>query len=409
MGDKNEAFDYEALKKKTLEQLRSGKSLFGKDGAFAPLLKEFLESALDAEMDAHLSDEDTTLPPGNRRNGHNKKLLKTGEGSFELETPRDRNSNFEPQIIRKRETILAESLEQKIIGMYGLGMSLRDIATHIKEMYDTDISASTLSAITDKIIPLVIEWQARPLDRLYCIVWMDAMYYKVKQEGKVVTRCVYNILGIDAEGRKDILGCYVSESEGANFWLSVLTDLQNRGVADILIACTDNLKGFAEAIETVFTKTDVQSCIVHQIRNSLKYVAARDQKVFIQDLKSVYQAVSKQAAELELEKLSDKWHQKYPLVINSWQRNWEKLSTFFKYPEAIRKLIYTTNTIEGYHRQIRKVTKTKGAFTSDMALLKLVYLATQNVQKKWIMPLLNWGITISQLSIIFSDRLKLKI
>lgn len=407
MGNKNEAFDYEALKKKTLEQFRSGKSLFGKDGAFAPLLKDFLESALDAEMDAHL--DDAVREQCNRKNGHNRKLLKTGEGSFELETPRDRHGDFEPQIVRKRETILAESLEQKIIGMYGLGMSLRDICSHIKEMYDTDISAATLSAITDKIIPLVTEWQSRPLEALYCIVWMDAMYYKVKQDGKIATRCVYNILGITTEGRKEILGCYVSESEGANFWLSVLTDLQNRGVADILIACTDNLKGFAEAIATIFTKTEVQSCIVHQIRNSLKYVASKDQKEFMQNLKPVYQAVNIQSAELELKKLAEKWQQKYPVVIESWHRNWEKLSTYFKYPEAIRRLIYTTNTIEGYHRQIRKVTKTKGAFTSDMALLKLIYLATQNIQKKWTMPLANWSITVSQLSIIFGDRLTLNI
>ena len=407
MGNKTESFDYEALKKKTLEQFRSGKSLFGKDGAFAPLLKQFLESALNAEMDAHM--DDVVREQGNRKNGHNKKLLKTGEGSFELETPRDRHGEFEPQIVRKRETILAEGLEQKIIGMYGLGMSLRDISTHIKEMYDTDISAATLSAITDNIIPLVIEWQSRPLERLYCIVWMDAMYYKVKQDGKMVTRCVYNLLGITTEGRKEILGCYVSESEGANFWLSVLTDLQNRGVADILIACTDNLKGFAEAIATIFNKTEVQSCIVHQIRNSLKYVASKDQKEFMQHLKPVYQAVNKQLAEQELEKLAEKWEQKYPLVIKSWQRNWEKLSTYFKYPEAIRRLVYTTNTIEGYHRQIRKVTKTKGAFTSDMALLKLIYLATQNIQKKWTMPLANWSITVSQLSIIFTERLKLNI
>jgi putative transposase len=276
-------------------------------------------------------------------------------------------------------------------------------------MYDTDISAATLSSITDKIIPLVTQWQSRPLENIYCIVWMDAMYYKVKQDNKMITRCVYNILGINVEGKKEILGCYVNESEGANFWLSVLTDLQKRGVADILIACTDNLKGFAEAIATVFAQTEIQSCVVHQIRNSLKYVASKDQKEFMKDLKPVYQAVSKQMAENELEKLAESWQKKYPIVIESWQRNWEKLSTYFKYPEAIRKLIYTTNTIEGYHRQIRKVTKTKGAFTSDMALLKLIYLATENIQKKWTMPLANWSITVSQLSIIFGERLTLKI
>lgn len=404
---KEKDFDYNGLKKKFIEQFRSGKSLFGKDGAFAPLLKEFLEAAMEAELEDHLDDEQRA--GGNRKNGRGSKKLKTAEGTIELDTPRDRDSTFEPQIVKKRETILAESLEQKIIGLYGLGMSLRDISAHIKEMYDTDISAATLSTITDKVVPLVKEWQNRPLESLYCIVWMDAMFYKVKEDGRVINRCVYNILGITAEGRKDLLGMYISENEGANFWLSVLTNLQQRGVTDILIACIDNLKGFAEAITTVFPKTEVQSCVVHQIRNSLKYVASKDQKAFMADLKPVYQAVSKDQAELELVDLQEKWGKKYPVVIESWRRNWEKLTTYFQYSDAIRKLIYTTNTIEGFHRQVRKVTKTKGAFTSDMALLKLIYLATQNIQKKWTQPLHNWSITISQLSIKFGDRLKLNL
>ena len=414
MQKKKEAFptsqtgwDYEALKKKTLEQFRSGKDLFSKGGAFAPLLKDFLEAALQAELDEHLEQEDEDQ--NNRKNGYNTKLLKTGAGTIELDTPRDRNRDFSPEIVKKRETILANSLESKIIGMYGLGMSFRDISANIKDMYDTDISAGTLSAITDKVIPLVKEWQVRPLEDTYCIVWLDGMHYKVKQDGRVQSRCVYNILGITTEGRKEILGMYVSESEGANFWLSVLTDLQTRGVKDILIACIDNLKGFAEAISTVFVQTEVQSCIVHQIRNSLKYVASKDQKIFMADLKPVYQAVNKSEAEEKLEALSEKWNKKYPVVIDSWKRNWEKLTTYFKYPPAIRKLVYTTNTIEGYHRQIRKVTKTKGSFTSDIALLKLMYLATKNIEKKWTMPLANWSITVSQLSIIFGDRLKLNL
>lgn len=407
MEQKKQAFDYEALKKKTLEQVRSGKGLFSKGGAFAPLLKDFLEAALQAELEDHLADEPDEQ--NNRKNGYTTKQLRTDSGTIELNTPRDRNSDFSPDIVKKRETILAESLEPKIIGMYGLGMSFRDISAHIKDMYDSDISAATLSAITDKVIPLVKEWQGRPLESVYCIVWLDAMYYKVKEDGRIQTRCLYNILGINTEGKKEILGIYVNQSEGANFWLSVLTDLQNRGVCDILIACIDNLKGFAEAIQTVFPQTEVQSCIVHQVRNSLKYVASKDQKEFIKELKPVYQAVNKEMAEHELQKLSEKWGKKYPVVIDSWNRNWDKLSTYFKYPAAIRKLIYTTNTIEGYHRQIRKVTKTKGAFTSDMALLKLIYLATQNIQKKWTQPLQNWSITVSQLSIIFDSRLKLKI
>jgi putative transposase len=403
----NQPFDYEGTKKKALEQLRSGKSLFGKDGAFAPMLKEFLESALEAEIEEHLNEEQRE--DGNRKNGKTSKKLKTGDGTIDLDTPRDRSSTFDPQIVRKRETILAESLEPKIIGMYGHGMSLRDISAHIKDMYDTDVSAATLSAITDKIIPQVKEWQSRPLEQLYCIVWLDAMYYKVKDEGKIVSRCVYNVLGINTEGRKDLLGMYVSESEGANFWLGVLSNLQQRGVEDILIACIDNLKGFSEAIVSIYPKTEVQSCVVHQIRNSVKYVASKDQKPFMADLKPVYQAASKEDAEHQLQELEAKWGKKYPVVIESWNRNWDKLSTYFKYSPAIRKLIYTTNTIEGFHRQVRKVTKTKGAFTSDMALLKLIYLATMNIQKKWTQPLHNWSLTVSQLSIIFGSRLKLQI
>jgi transposase-like protein len=408
MEKKKEAFDYEALKKKTLEQFRSGKSLYGKGGAFAPLLKEFLEAALQAELDDHLDGEEPQ--ENNRKNGYTTKQLKTDSGTIELDTPRDRNAEFTPQIVRKRETILAESLETKIIALYGRGMSFRDISAHIKDMYDTDISATTLSTITDKVIPLVREWQARPLEALYCMVWLDGMHYKVKEEGRVQSRCVYNILGITAEGRKEVLGMYVSQSEGANFLLSVLTDLQSRGVEDMLIASIDNLKGFAEAIVTVFPKTEVQSCIVHQIRNSLKYVASKDQKAFMKELKPVYQAVSKDEAQTALETLEQSWGRKYPVVLSSWQRNWEKLTTYFKYPADIRRMIYTTNTIEGYHRQIRKVTKTKGAFTSDMALLKLMYLATRNIEKKWTMPLQNWSITVSQLSIIFGEqRVKLTI
>jgi len=405
--EKKDKFDYEELKRKTLEQLRSGKSLFGKDGAFAPLLKDILEAALAGEMEGHLDEQQRAS--GNRKNGKTSKRLKTSDGTIDLDTPRDRTASFEPQIIKKRETILAESLESKIISMYGHGMSLRDISTHIKDMYDTEISATTLSSITDRIIPLVKEWQARPLEPLYCIIWLDAMFYKVKEEGKVVNRCVYNILGINTEGRKELLGMYVSESEGANFWLGVLANLQQRGVSDILIACIDNLKGFAEAIATIFPATAVQTCIVHQIRNSIRYVASKDQKLFMVDLKPVYQAVSKDEAEHQLELLQEKWGKKYPVVIESWRRNWGKLSTYFQYSEAIRKLIYTTNTIEGFHRQVRKVTKTKGAFTSDMALLKLIYLATQNIQKKWTQPLQNWSLTVSQLSIIFVDRLKLQL
>lgn len=393
------------IEKKALEQLTTGKSLFGKEGAFAPLLQSFLDKALEAEMEGHLDQEERSK--GNKRNGKGSKKLKTGVGTFDIQTPQDRQSSFEPEIIKKRQTILADNLSDKIIGLYGLGMSYRDICSHIKEMYDTEISHNVLTEITDRTIPDIKAWQNRPLDHLYCIVWLDAMHYKVKVDGKIKHRALYNILGINKDGYKEVLGMYISESEGANFWLQVLTDLQNRGLEDILIACTDNLKGFTEAILSIFPKTEVQLCIIHQIRNSMKYVASKDQKEFMTDLKLVYRATSKEVAEDELLNLEEKWGKKYPVVIESWQNNWEHLSQYFKYTQPIRKLIYTTNAVEGFHRQVRKVTKTKGAFTNDMALLKLVYLATMNIQKKWTSPLQNWSLTIQQLYIRFEDRIKL--
>jgi len=403
-NDQLEPFDYEKAKQKLKEQFRTGKSLFGKGGAFAPLLQEMLNSILEGEIEGHLDDQERES--SNRKNGKNKKLLKTSSGNIEVTTPRDRLGSFEPEMVKKRETVMAQSLEDKIIGLYGLGTSLRDISAHIKETYDTEISAMTLSAITDKVIPLVKEWQQRPLESLYCIVWMDAMFYKIKEEGRTQTRCVYNILGINRDGKKEVLGMYVSHSEGANFWLGVINDLKQRGVEDILIACIDGLKGFEEAIRTIFHKTEVQSCVVHQIRNSLKYVASKDQKEFMSELKPVYRADNESQAQDELAKLKEKWNKKYPMVISSWETNWPKLSTYFKYPAAIRKLIYTTNTIEGYHRQIRKVTKNKGVFTSDMALLKLIYLATERIAQKWTMPIQNWATTASQLKIIFGNRMQ---
>lgn len=400
-----ESEEFKIMQAKALDQLRTGQSLTGKGGAFAPLLAQFLEAALDAEMNGHLSDSERTK--GNKRNGRGVKTLKTMDGEITIQTPQDRQSSFAPQIVKKRETVLADNLAPKIIGLYGLGMSFRDISSHIEEMYDVEVSHSTLSEITERVIPLVKEWQCRPLESMYTIVWLDAMHYKVKDGGKVASRAVYNVLAINKDGLKELIGMYVSESEGANFWLSVLTDLKARGLKDILIACIDNLNGFAEAIASVFPAVEIQSCIVHQIRNSLKYVASKDQKTFIKDLKCVYQAVSKTQAELELEKLDGIWGKKYPVVLKSWQTNWEKLSTYFSYDEQIRRMIYTTNAVEGFHRQVRKVTKTKGVFPNDMALLKLIYLATEHISKKWTMPLKNWAITAQQLHIRFGDRMKI--
>ena len=335
-----------------------------------------------------------------------KKTIKgTSDGTFELETPRDRNGTFEPQIVKKHQTTISDEIEEKIISMYGLGMSYRDISLHLEEIYQVSISTATISAATDKIITKVKEWQARPLEALYPFVWLDAIHYKVKDGGKYVSKAVYTILGVRFDGKKEILGLYLSENEGANFWLSVLTDLQVRGVQDILIASVDGLKGFPEAINAIFPRTEVQLCIVHQIRNSIRYVVSKEQKEFAKDLKLIYQAPTKEVAEEELLKLDEKWGKKYPLVINSWNNKWENLSVFFKYPAEIRKIIYTTNIIESVHRQFRKLTKTKGAFPNENSLLKLLYLGIQNASKKWTMPVRNWSLTISQLAIFFEGRL----
>jgi len=400
-----EKTEFEQMRDKALEQLMKGQSLTGKDGAFAPLLQQFLESALEGEMESHLSEEERNS--GNKRNGKGSKRLKTMSGELVLTTPEDRKSTFSPQIVKKRETVLADNLAPQIIGLYSKGMSFRDISDHIQQMYDVEISHATLSEITERVIPQVKEWQNRPLESLYTIVWLDAMHYKVRDGGRVVPRAVYNVLGVNRYGYKELIGMYVSESEGSNFWLSVLTDLKSRGVNDILIACIDNLTGFSEAILSVFPGSEIQTCVIHQIRNSLKYVASKDQKAFMQDLKNVYQAPTQEKAELELEKLDESWGKKYPIVIKSWYSNWHKLSTYFAYDEQIRKLIYTTNAVEGFHRQVRKITKTKGAFPNDMALLKLIYLAVQSISKKWTSPLQNWAITSQQLAIKFGDRMKM--
>lgn len=396
------------VRQAALEQFRSGKPLFGQGGAFAPLLQELLEAALEGELAAHLQEQGEEQ--ANRRNGYSTKQLQTSVGSFELATPRDRNGTFHPEVVKKRQTILADTLEERILGMYGLGMSTRDISRHIEETYGTCVSHTVVAEVTDRIIPKVRLWQSRPLEAVYTMVWLDAMYYKVRdEEGQVVTRCLYNILGVRCDGHKEVLGAYVSESEGAKFWLSVLSDLQRRGVQDILIACIDNLSGFEQAIQSVFPYTEVQSCVVHQVRNTLRYVASKDQKEVVAQVKNIYRAPSKEEAEEHLAALEKKWEKKYPAVVRSWRTNWHKLSTFFKYPPAIRRLIYTTNAIEGYHRQLRKVTKTKGAFPSDMALLKLVYLASGRIEEKWTIPLPNWALTAQQLSIIFGQRMPLEL
>lgn len=384
-----------------LQAVQEGKPLLGGKGILTPLIKKLTEAALEGELDSHLRQEII----GNRRNGKSRKTIKSLDGNFELETPRDRNGSFTPQLVKKHQTHLSDEIERKVIAMYGLGMSYQNISDHLEEMYGFEVSAGTLNAITDKIIPVVKEWQARPLASVYPILWLDAIHYKVREDGKVVAKSVHTILGVKLDGRKEVLGLYISEHEGANFWLQVLTDLSNRGVKDILIACVDGLKGFPEAIESIFPDTEVQLCVVHQIRNSLKYVGSKNQKEFMKDLKRVYKAANKDLAASELDILAEKWEDKYPIVIKSWRNNWERLTQYFKYPEEIRRIIYTTNTIEAVHRQFRKLTKTKGSFPNQDSLLKLLYMGIQNAAKKWTMPIQNWPLALSQLAIFFEGRL----
>ena len=403
--DKNLNFsslNIKELQEQIVEEIRSGKSLLGKDGLLTPLIKGALEATLEGEMESHLSETRTNK---NRRNGKSKKIVKHSTGSFELETPRDRDSSFEPNIVGKRQTVLNPALDEKVLGLFSLGMSYDAIRAHLSELYDVDISSAKISAVTDKLLPLIAEWRNRPLESIYPIIFLDAMFFKAREEGKVIRKVVYNILGINQQGEKEILGFYTAESEGAHFWLSVLNDLKNRGVEDILIACVDGLTGFPEAIQSAFPTTEVQLCIVHQIRQSLRYVASSDKKVFVKDLKTVYTADTKDLAEQRLLELDDKWGKKYPMVLKSWQTKWDYLSAYFKYTKPIRRLIYTTNPIEGFHRQVRKYTKSKGAFTSENALYKIIYSAIEQIKKKWNMPVQCWAETISQLDIYFQGRL----
>lgn len=397
MSKKDPVFDFE----KALKQLQAGKPLTGKGGIFTPLIKELTEAALKGEIEAHLAEE--TEP--NRRNGYSKKTMKSSAGAFELNTPRDRNGNFAPQIIKKNQSGVSQELQDKIIAMYAQGMGYEGIAKQIEDFYGVSISKGGLNIVTDKVLDHVKKWRERPLDSVYPIVWMDAIFYKIREHGQVAVKAVYSVLGVNLEGRKQVLGLYISEAEGAKFWLQVLTDLQNRGVEDILIACVDGLKGFPEAIESIFPRTQVQQCIVHQIRNSTKYISWKDRKVFVNDLKPVYKAPNKEAAEARLDELEEKWGGKYPMVIKSWRRNWDNLSHCFQYAEPIRRIIYTTNAVEGLHRQFRKLTKTKGAFPNENSLLKLLYLGILNAEEKWSKALPHWPESLAQLAIHFEGRL----
>jgi len=399
--NKKKEFSYEEFEREAIQGLYAKKPYTGENGVFTPLIKHFLEKALAIELEQHLNQEQT-----NKRNGFSTKTVKSSTGEFDLVTPRDRNSTFTPEIVAKRQVLLDDDLCDKVLSMYGKGMSYSDIRKFLDEIYGLSLSPAQLSELTDRIVPEMEAWQARPLDETYAFVWFDAIHYKLRDQGAVKAKALYNVFAVSMDGVRELLGIYVSESESARFWLSVMEDLQHRGVQDILIACTDNLKGFSEAISSVFPQAAVQSCIVHQVRNSLKYTVHTDARPMVADMRAIYGSPTLAAAEQQLGEFSQRWGKKYPAAVKSWQENWHKLSTFFDFGQDIRRLMYTTNPIENVHRQMRKITKTKGSFTSDMALKKLIYLVIREINRSPKGKVIKWGLILSQLSIKFGDRIK---
>jgi transposase-like protein len=391
-----------ALAKEAAQGLNSEEDI----AALTKLLRQsFYEKALDAELDDHLGyDRHDTKPSTNSRNGYTKKTVKTDEGELEINTPRDRQSEFEPQIIKKRQT-RTPALDSKILSLYAKGMTTRTIVDTLSEFYDTDISPTLISKVTDGVLDLVTEWQSRPLDEVYPIVYLDCIVLKIRQDKQVINKAMYLALGVNMEGHKELLGLWITENEGAKFWLGVLTELNNRGVNDVLIACVDGLKGFPDAINTVFPKTQIQLCIVHMVRNSLKFVPWKDYREVTTDLKRIYQSATEEEGLLELESFAAKWDEKYPLISRSWRSHWANLNTVFLYPNDIRKAIYTTNAIESLNSVIRKSTKNRKLFPNDDSAKKVVYLAIQEASKKWSMPIRNWKSALNRFIIEFEDRL----
>jgi putative transposase len=390
-----------------LGKAESMDDFFGKEGIFARLFAETLEQMLEAELTTELGYEPYEAKgrnSGNSRNGHYRKTIRTSNGETQVTVPRDRKGEYEPQVLKKYQANTNE-LEDKIIAMYARGMTQRDIEAQLAEMYGIEVSAQTISTITDKVLPLVEAWHNRPLAAVYPIVYLDAIHYKLRKDHKIANRAVYIVLAVDLEGHKTVLGHWVGDGEeGASFWLSVVTDLKNRGVEDIFIACVDGLTGFTDAIRSVFPQVEIQRCIIHQIRNSLKYVVWKDRKAFAQDLKAIYRAPTRELAETHLLQLAEKWGDKYAVAVRSWETHWEELATMFDYTLEIRRLIYTTNSIEAYNRQLRKVTKNRGALPSSDAIRKLLWLAHRDIARKWTMPLPNWANILNQLAIRFEDR-----
>jgi putative transposase len=409
--DKNptssDALEFDLCKvQEKLKGIKTLADLTGPGGAVQELLKQAIERILKGEQEDHLGYEPYKkgcTGPTNSRNGYSKKNLKTSQGPIEIAVPRDRDGSFDPKFVQKYQTTDPD-LERRITGMYARGMSTRDIQSQLEEFYGTDVSPTLISRVTDKLLDGIKEWQARPLDDIYPVLFLDAIHYKIRQDAKVISKAAYTCLGINLDGKVDVLGIWLSENEGAHFWLTVLTELKTRGVRDVLIACVDGLKGFPEAIASAFPRAQVQLCIVHQIRTSLRYLASKYQKEFIADLKEVYRAPSRGIAEAELTKLEEKWRSRCAMAVQGWRTNWANLSTFFDYPAEIRKMVYTTNAVEALHRQFRKVTKTKGSFPTDDALKKMLYLATLDLKGSFRSKQ-GWSQILGQLKIVFADRI----
>ncbi|MDZ7838939.1 MAG: IS256 family transposase [Actinomycetota bacterium] len=400
MADESRELLRKLIKKYNLKDTTDIKNML-KD-LFGDTIQEMLEAELEEELGYSKYDykNKKTL---NSRNGYSKKNLKSDHGNIGIKVPRDRDGEFSPRIVAKNSRDVS-SIEDQVLSMYAKGMTTRDIKTHIEDLYGIEASPELISRITDKILPLVSEWQSRPLEEVYGIVFMDAIHYKVRSEGRVVNKAAYTVIGINLEGIKEVLGIWVGEAESAKFWLSVLNEIKNRGVKDILITSVDGLKGFSEAIASAFPQTEVQKCIIHQIRTSTRFISYKDVKAFVADLKKVYKAVNEEAALAALDSLEETWGKKYPLSIKTWRDNWPELSTYFKYPDEVRRLIYTTNHAEGFHRQLKKVTKAKSIFPNDQALTKMLYLATMDVSRKWTASIRDWPLILSQLTIYFKER-----
>lgn len=391
-----------------LKGCKSPSDITGENGLLKQLTKAVMERALEGEMNAHLQYEKHSPKgnnSGNSRNGYSKKKVITDQGQIEISVPRDRNAEFEPQIIPKGERRFT-GFDDKILSMYALGMTTRDIQSHLKEIYQVEVSPELISKVTEQVLAEVQEWQSRPLLPLYSIVYFDALWVKVRDDNRVINKAVYVALGVDLEGNRDVLGLWISQSEGARFWMKVVSELQKRGVQDILIACVDGLKGFPEAIEAIFPQTEVQVCIVHMMRNSFKFVPRKNSKEFIQDMKNIYQASSEEAGEQALEAFTTKWEKQYPAAVTSWNNNWHNLSVMLRYPEDLRRLVYTTNPIESLNASLRKVTKNKRVFPNDNAVLKQLYMAVKNKTARWHMRTAQWKGIRNQLEILFSERIE---